>query len=78
MGREHELEVLTRGRRRCGRGRLCRRGVRRGRHLEHGEQVQLDLAAELDAATFGKWGGRKGAEYDTAKDVAMTWAPTSG
>jgi xylose isomerase len=38
----------------------------------------LDLAAELDAATFVIWGGREGAEYDTAKDVAMTWAPTSG
>jgi len=29
----------------------------------------LDLAAELGAATFVMWGGREGAEYDSAKDV---------
>src|SRR5690625_2278985 len=29
----------------------------------------LDLAAELGAETFVMWGGREGAEYDTAKDV---------
>ncbi|MTE22790.1 xylose isomerase [Microbacterium sp. ZXX196] len=29
----------------------------------------LDLAAELGAKTFVMWGGREGAEYDTAKDV---------
>jgi len=29
----------------------------------------LDLAAELGAATFVLWGGREGAEYDAAKDV---------
>jgi xylose isomerase len=29
----------------------------------------LDLAAELDAATFVMWGGREGAEYDAAKDI---------
>ncbi|MGO2930933.1 xylose isomerase [Microbacterium sp.] len=30
---------------------------------------QLDLGAELGAKTFVMWGGREGAEYDTAKDV---------
>ena len=30
---------------------------------------QLDLGAELAAKTFVMWGGREGAEYDTAKDV---------
>jgi xylose isomerase len=29
----------------------------------------LDLAAELGAQTFVMWGGREGAEYDSAKDV---------
>ncbi|MGO1411831.1 MULTISPECIES: xylose isomerase [unclassified Microbacterium] len=29
----------------------------------------VDLAAELGAKTFVMWGGREGAEYDTAKDV---------
>lgn len=29
----------------------------------------LDLAAELGAHTFVMWGGREGAEYDSAKDV---------
>jgi xylose isomerase len=29
----------------------------------------LDLAAELGAKTFVMWGGREGAEYDSAKDV---------
>ncbi|ACQ81550.1 xylose isomerase [Beutenbergia cavernae DSM 12333] len=29
----------------------------------------VDLAAELGAATFVMWGGREGAEYDGAKDV---------
>ncbi len=29
----------------------------------------LDLAAELGAETFVMWGGREGAEYDSAKDV---------
>jgi xylose isomerase len=29
----------------------------------------IDLAAELGARTFVMWGGREGAEYDTAKDV---------
>lgn len=29
----------------------------------------IDLAAELGAQTFVMWGGREGAEYDTAKDV---------
>jgi xylose isomerase len=29
----------------------------------------IDLAAELGAETFVMWGGREGAEYDTAKDV---------
>jgi xylose isomerase len=30
---------------------------------------QLDLGAELGAQTFVMWGGREGAEYDTAKDI---------
>ncbi|WP_300267019.1 xylose isomerase [Microbacterium sp.] len=30
---------------------------------------QLDLGAELGAKTFVMWGGREGAEFDTAKDV---------
>ena len=30
---------------------------------------QLDLGAELGAATFVMWGGREGAEYDSAKDI---------
>jgi xylose isomerase len=29
----------------------------------------LDLAAEMGAKTFVMWGGREGAEYDTAKDI---------
>ncbi|MGO2112641.1 MAG: xylose isomerase, partial [Pseudoclavibacter sp.] len=29
----------------------------------------IDLAAELGASTFVMWGGREGAEYDSAKDV---------
>ena len=29
----------------------------------------IDLAAELGAETFVMWGGREGAEYDSAKDV---------
>jgi xylose isomerase len=29
----------------------------------------IDLAAELGAATFVMWGGREGAEYDAAKDI---------
>jgi xylose isomerase len=29
----------------------------------------VDLAAELGASTFVMWGGREGAEYDSAKDV---------
>ena len=29
----------------------------------------IDLAAELGARTFVMWGGREGAEYDSAKDV---------
>jgi len=32
---------------------------------------QLDLGAELGAKTFVMWGGREGAEYDSAKDVQM-------
>jgi xylose isomerase len=31
----------------------------------------LDLAAELGAQTFVMWGGREGAEYDSAKDIRM-------
>ncbi|MBT2474171.1 xylose isomerase [Microbacterium sp. ISL-103] len=30
---------------------------------------QLDLGAELGAQTFVMWGGREGAEYDSAKDI---------
>ncbi|MDT0158121.1 xylose isomerase [Microbacterium sp. ARD32] len=30
---------------------------------------QLDLGAELGARTFVMWGGREGAEYDSAKDI---------
>ncbi len=30
---------------------------------------QIDLGAELGAETFVMWGGREGAEYDSAKDV---------
>jgi xylose isomerase len=30
---------------------------------------QIDLGAELGAQTFVMWGGREGAEYDSAKDV---------
>ena len=29
----------------------------------------IDLAAELGAKTFVMWGGREGAEYDSAKDI---------
>jgi xylose isomerase len=29
----------------------------------------LDLAAEMGAKTFVMWGGREGAEYDSAKDI---------
>jgi xylose isomerase len=32
---------------------------------------QLDLGAELGAKTFVMWGGREGAEYDSAKDIRM-------
>lgn len=32
---------------------------------------QLDLGAELGARTFVMWGGREGAEYDSAKDVRV-------
>lgn len=35
---------------------------------------QLDLAAELGAETFVMWGGREGAEYDSAKDVRAALA----
>src|SRR5690554_2858592 len=35
---------------------------------------QLDLAAELGANTFVMWGGREGAEYDSAKDVQAALA----
>src|SRR5690554_1524650 len=31
----------------------------------------LDLAAEVGAKTFVMWGGREGAEYDSAKDVRV-------
>ncbi|RCK68870.1 xylose isomerase [Desertihabitans brevis] len=34
----------------------------------------VDLAAELGAETFVMWGGREGAEYDTAKDVQAALA----
>ncbi|MEO6117037.1 MAG: xylose isomerase [Pseudolysinimonas sp.] len=32
---------------------------------------QLDLGAELGAKTFVMWGGREGAEYDSAKDIQL-------
>jgi xylose isomerase len=32
---------------------------------------QLDLGVELGAKTFVMWGGREGAEYDSAKDIRM-------
>ena len=32
---------------------------------------QLDLGAELGAKTFVMWGGREGAEYDSAKDIRL-------
>lgn len=32
---------------------------------------QLDLGAELGAETFVMWGGREGAEYDSAKDIRL-------
>jgi xylose isomerase len=35
---------------------------------------QLDLAAELGAQTFVMWGGREGAEYDSAKDIRAALA----
>ena len=35
---------------------------------------QLDLAAELGAKTFVMWGGREGAEYDSAKDIQQALA----
>src|SRR5690554_5903022 len=35
---------------------------------------QLDLGAELGAKTFVMWGGREGAEYDSAKDVRAALA----
>jgi xylose isomerase len=31
----------------------------------------IDLAAELGARTFVMWGGREGAEYDSAKDIRL-------
>ena len=31
----------------------------------------LDLAAELGAQTYVAWGGREGAEYDSAKDIRL-------
>ncbi len=34
----------------------------------------IDLAAEVGAETFVMWGGREGAEYDTAKDVQAALA----
>ena len=34
-------------------------------------QGQLDLGAELGAKTFVMWGGREGAEYDSAKDICQ-------
>ncbi|GAA1425151.1 xylose isomerase [Agrococcus citreus] len=34
----------------------------------------IDLAAELGAQTFVMWGGREGAEYDSAKDVQAALA----
>ena len=35
---------------------------------------QLDLGAELGAKTFVMWGGREGAEYDSAKDIQAALA----
>ncbi|MGX5695545.1 xylose isomerase [Agromyces soli] len=35
---------------------------------------QIDLAAELGAQTFVMWGGREGAEYDSAKDIRSALA----
>jgi xylose isomerase len=35
---------------------------------------QLDLAAELGAKTLVFWGGREGAEYDSAKDIRAALA----
>ena len=35
---------------------------------------QLDLGAELGAKTFVMWGGREGAEYDSAKDIQQALA----
>lgn len=32
---------------------------------------QIDLGAELGAQTFVMWGGREGAEYDSAKDIRL-------
>ena len=32
---------------------------------------QIDLGAELGAKTFVMWGGREGAEYDSAKDIRV-------
>ncbi|MDR6868771.1 xylose isomerase [Microbacterium resistens] len=32
---------------------------------------QIDLGAELGAQTFVMWGGREGAEYDSAKDIGL-------
>ena len=41
-----------------------------GDDLTPAEQAEiLDLAAELGAKTFVMWGGREGAEYDSAKDI---------
>lgn len=34
----------------------------------------IDLAAELGATTFVMWGGREGAEYDSAKDIRSALA----
>lgn len=34
----------------------------------------IDLAAELGAKTFVMWGGREGAEYDSAKDIQAALA----
>ncbi|WP_430867849.1 xylose isomerase [Demequina aurantiaca] len=34
----------------------------------------IDLAAELGAKTFVMWGGREGAEYDSAKDIGAALA----
>ena len=33
---------------------------------------QIDLGAELGAETFVMWGGREGAEYDSAKDIRLS------